>query len=272
MPSAGQLEAAYATDYVDAEKGNELGDPDVWKVSGEPYRRDIVRALSANGIQGIVLDFGAGWGHLCETLQAAHFPCRGVELSSEMAGYAMRKGLPVRQGGFDAIDARDVSAIAMCAVFEHLTNHHEWMRRFNRILPIGGHVVTLHPTAAFPKLLGTIVRCGIRRLELPELTCFYPPWHTTLISLDAMSIVAERNGFEIVDVRRASQGRLGGLAGFLQRGLEWVNGAGVRLFGLRFPLITSHVFVLRKTSEVSSSETGAGMPEAAASGRVDSRV
>jgi len=198
----------------------------------------------------LILDFGAGWGHLCEMLLESGYNCRGVELSAEMSSYSKNKGLPVQHGGIELLEKVDeaISAIVMCAVFEHLTDHHTWLRRFNRLLPIGGFIVTLHPTAACYTLLGNVLRFGNRKKELPELHgSFSPPWHTALFSLKAMGIMAEQGGFQLVEILPASQGVVGGYIGFVQKCLQKVNRLGWYVVGLRWPLITSHVFVLKKT-------------------------
>jgi hypothetical protein len=159
----------------------------------------------------------------------------------------------VQHGGIELLELIDerISAIVMCAVFEHLVDHNVWLERFNRLLPINGYVVTLHPTAACYRLLGNLFRLGNRQRELPELHgAFFPPWHTAFFSLKGMKIIAERQGFEVVDIRPASQGNLGGLFGFVQKCLQLINIMGFKIVGLNWPLITSHVFVLKKIREI----------------------
>jgi hypothetical protein len=260
MPDEKHLELAYAQQYATAGQTEEFSNPNQWKAVGEPYRKDILRALIDHKITGLIVEFGAGWGQLCEMLIGNGFHCRGVELSPQMASYAQDNGLPILNGGFELVERRDfqdASAIVMCAVFEHLSNHREWMRRFNRRLPIGGSLVTLHPTAACYTLLGKLFRFGNRCTELPELHgSFSPPWHTALFSLKAMEIIAEQHGFQVIEIRPASQGRLSGLIGFVQRCLGLSNRIGWLAFGLHWPLITTHVFVLRKVRELEDVPTG----------------
>lgn len=257
MPDEKALESAYSRQYASAKQTEESNDPKWWKTAGKPYRRDILMALKNNNISGLIIDFGSGWGHMCEMLLENGFDCRGVELSLEMSSYCQEKGLPVEHGGFTVVEElnstkQNIASVVMCAVFEHLTDHHTWLQRFNRILPIGGSIVTLHPTAACYTLIGRIVRIGNRRKQLPELHgSFSPPWHTALFSLKAMEILAEQNGFRLVEIRPASQGVVGGLIGFTQRCLGIVNRIGWHMAGLRWPLITTHVFVLRKTRNLS---------------------
>lgn len=252
MPSPEDLEKAYADHYADARHTAEFDDPSHWKVAGAPYRRNIIDAVRALPIQGRIVDFGAGWGHLCQEMRERGLDCHGIELSARMASEGIAKGLPVRQGGFEIIeaDAEEPTCITLCAVFEHLSHHDQWMQRFSQRLPVGGYLVSLHPTAACYRLLGQLIRLGKRQKTLPELHgSFAPPWHTLLISLKGMNQLAQRHGFEMIAVHPASQGRAGGILGLIQKTLEITNRLGVRLLGLRWPLVTTHVFVMRKMGQ-----------------------
>ena len=201
MPDEKSLEAAYQQYYATAGQTEEINDPGYWETAGAAYRQDLLQTLLDHGISGSIVDFGAGWGHLCELLIARGFDCKGVEVSEQMAGYARKKGLPVIQGSFEALGrARPVNAVLMCAVFEHLSNHRAWLLRFNSVLCDGGHLITLHPTAACYTLLGNILRLGRKNRELPELHgSFCPPWHTALFSLQAMEILAGAAGLVVVE-------------------------------------------------------------------------
>jgi len=252
MPTPETLQAAYAEQYADACHTQEFDDPEHWQHAGAPYRQNLIDALIRQHIHGPIIDFGAGWGHLLSDMQTHGIACQGVELSARMADHAKAQGLPIRQGGFDLIEADPIApaGIVLCAVFEHLSDHHQWMQRFNRRLPPGGYLISLHPTAACYRLLGQLIRLGRRQKPLPELHgSFAPPWHTLLISLQGMAQLAQQHGFATVAIYPASQGRAGGLIGLIQRMLELTNRLGVGLFGLRWPGVTTHVFVLKKMRE-----------------------
>jgi SAM-dependent methyltransferase len=252
MPDEKKLEHAYSHKYATARQIEESNDPVWWESAGRAYRVDILKALKTHNIRGKIVDFGAGWGHLCEMLLKNGYDCRGVELSDEMVEYCKKKKLPVEHGGIEILGKyKDISAIVMCAVFEHLTDHELWFQRFNRILSINGHLVSLHPTAAFFALAGKILRFGNRYKELPYLHgSFAPPWHTAYYSLKAMKIAARRNGFRVDGIQPVPQGRVGGLFGIGQIALEWINRVGWRIAGLRWPLITTHTFVMRKIKSI----------------------
>ena len=250
MPDENELEAAYQQYYATAGQTEEINDPGYWETAGQAYRQDLLQTLLEHGINGPIVDFGAGWGHLCALLIARGFDCKGVEVSEQMAGHARKEGLPVTQGSFEALRCfQPVNAVLMCAVFEHLSNHRAWLLRFNSVLANGGHLITLHPTAACYTLLGNLLRLGMKGRELPELHgSFCPPWHTALFSLQAMEILARQTGFSLIDIRPASQGNVGGPTGLLQQALGAVNRVGYRVLGNRWPLVTAHVFVLKKVA------------------------
>ena len=249
MPDEKTLENAYSQHHASFKQTDAFRDPKYWKIAGEPYRKDILRVLINHSISGLIIDFGAGWGHLCELLIKNKFHCIGLEPSLEMSSYCRQKGLPVEHWSFESDNKIDknISAIVMCTVFEHLSNHHTWLRRFNRMLPLNGSMVTLHPTAACYTLIGKMIRLGNRNRELPEMHgSFFPPWHTAFFSLKAMEILAHQNGFGLIEIRPASQGRAAGFFGFTQRCLGVINRFGWFMMQHRWPLITTHVFVLRK--------------------------
>ena len=249
MPNAAALEAAYADHYTEVPQSPEFGDPDRWAAAGAPYRQDLLRTVIERRVQGPIVDVGAGWGHLCSLLQAHGFECSGVEPSTVMAAYCHRQGLPVIQGGLEMIEASKgpAGALLLCAVFEHLTEHEAWLTRARAVLRDDGYLITLQPTASCYRLLAQLVRFRNRRRELPEFHgTFAPPWHTALFSIKGMYLLAARSGFQIVEVRPASQGKAGGWFGTAQRLLGAVNQIGARIVGPQWPLVTSHIFVLRK--------------------------
>jgi hypothetical protein len=68
-----------------------------------------------------------------------------------------------------------------------------------------------------------------------------------LPSIEATIDLVSRAGFALRAVYPAPQGRRGGLVGMVQLGLEWTNKIGWSVFGRRWPLVTTHVFVFQKT-------------------------
>jgi hypothetical protein len=58
-----------------------------------------------------------------------------------------------------------------------------------------------------------------------------------------------RHGFEFLEIRPAPQGRGRGIVDVAQAGLGVVNRLGWNLLGRKWPLLTSHIIVLRKASK-----------------------
>jgi SAM-dependent methyltransferase len=248
LPSAAELARAYAAQYATA--GHYEGDADRSRMSARTYYHSIISALKDFHAEGLVVDYGAGWGGLCELLIAQGFHVQGVEPSDRMAAHCREKGLPVHQGDLSALQNKEgqIGTFALNTVFEHLVAHDAWLSHVHRLLAPHGLFVTLQPTAPFADLLGRVVRFGNVRAPLPALhQIFCPPWHTVFFSLDGMKDLMAKHGFELLDIRPAPQGRMPGVMGLAQRVLETINRVGWRLMGRSWPLLTAHTFVFRKT-------------------------
>jgi hypothetical protein len=256
MPSRAQVEAAYRSTYV-AGKLNEntAFSPEWWRKASRPYVQAIIRALQDYRVRGPVLDYGAGWGHLVDGLIKSGFDAQGLELSEKEVAYGQAHGLPMRQEHLIEVQGLDgaLSAITMSAVFEHFVDHEQMLRAVHRLLKNDGLFVTMHPTSALFRMLGTISRLGDKRRELPEFAgVFTPPWHTVLFSVSGTEQLMSRHGFRLLEIRPAPQGRLGGVLELIQVSLEWVNKLGWTLFGKRWPLVTTHIFIFQKVGQLAA--------------------
>ena len=248
LPSAAELAHAYAAQYATA--GHYEGDADRSRMCGRPYYQSIIGALKDYHAEGLVVDYGAGWGGLCELLIAEGFHVEGVEPSETMAAHCRKKGLPVHHGDLSVLHDKEgqIGTFALNTVFEHLIAHDAWLSLVHRLLAPHGLFVTLQPTAPFADLVGRVVRFGNVRAPLPALHLFFcPPWHTVFFSLDGMKHLMAKHGFELLDIRPAPQGRMGGMLGLAQVVLETINRVGWTLMGRSWPLLTAHIFVFRKT-------------------------
>ena len=125
--------------------------------------------------KGLVVDYGAGWGGLCELHIEEGFYVQGVEPSDTMAAHCRRKDLPVQHGDLSTLQDKEaqIGAFALNAVFEHLVAHDAWLRYVHRLLAPHGLFITLQPTAPFSDLLGRVVRLGNVRAPLPALRQFF---------------------------------------------------------------------------------------------------
>jgi SAM-dependent methyltransferase len=250
MPSEHELMEAYRTEYAKGRQDERYGDPEWWPKVARPYFMSVIKALKDHDVQGPVVDCGAGWGGLLALMRENGFDASGVELSDDQVAYARSRGLPMEQGDLTALKARDgtISAITLMTVFEHLTNHARLLADARRLLRDRGLLVTLHPTSACYRIAAQVLRLGNRQKELPDLDgSFAAPWHTILPSIEATIDLVSRAGFALRAVYPAPQGRRGGLVGMVQLGLEWTNKIGWSVFGRRWPLVTTHVFVFQKT-------------------------
>jgi SAM-dependent methyltransferase len=251
MPDEAELVKAYETEYVAGAYKEQFAGPEWWRRASRTYCASIVQLLKDRGVNGLVVDYGAGWGHLVDMMIQNGFDARGIELSQREVTYAQQRGLPVQQGDLSVLRGAQgqISAITMVAVFEHLVNHAAFLSAVHNLLKDDGLFITMHPTAAMFNLLGNIVRFGDKTKELPDLAgSMTAPWHTVLFSIDGTEQFVSRQGFQLLEIRPAPQGRLGGLLGLVQVSLELVNKIGWRVFGTRWPLLTTHIFVFRKVS------------------------
>ena len=248
LPSAAELAHAYATEF--ATGGHYEGDADLCRMSARTYYQSIVYALKDHHAEGLVVDYGAGWGGLCELLIAEGFHVQGVELSDTMAAHCRKKGLPVEHGDLSVLHEKEgqIGTFALNTVFEHLVAHDVWLTRAHRLLAPGGLFVTLQPTAPFANFVGRVVRFrNVQALFPASHQIFCPPWHTVLFSLDGMKQLMAKHGFDLLDIRPAPQGRVRGVIGLAQITLETINRVGWKMLRRSWPLLTAHIFVFRKT-------------------------
>lgn len=248
MPTPEEMAVLYKDCYLSDNETERAISPEAWREASRTYNESILKEVRKHVIRGPVLDFGAGYGFLCELLNRNGYECTGVELSDQRLAYCRQHNMPVQKAGPEVFQQRHgLSAILLCAVFEHLSAHLEFLKQASKGLGEGGVIITLHPTSKVYRLLALLFRFGMSRRELPHLAgAFAPPWHTLFISIQGMRLLAERAGLEVCDIRPAPQGRLEGPLGFIQVCLEAVNRAGWFFFGTRWPLHTSHIFVLRR--------------------------
>jgi SAM-dependent methyltransferase len=246
MPTEEELSAAYTTEYASA--GHHEGDPEYRKRLARPYYECIALALQRRNVTGIVVDYGAGWGGLCELLRVKGFDCRGLEVSDEMLVHARGRGLPVEKGDAAALGRmRGVSAIVLCTVFEHLVNHRALLMAARDALRNDGLFISFQPTAGFAQFAGTAVRFGNLKRPLPQVhKLFAPPWHTSFFSLEGMARIASDSGFELLEIGPGPQATEKGVTGILQAIALQVNKVGWAMFRHSWPLLTSHLFLFRK--------------------------
>ena len=248
MPDETDMMIAYRSDYARGAQLEKYVDPEWARRVLRPYGVAMMKALRNHHVTGRVVDCGAGWGGLIEMMLEDGLEACGVELSEQQVDYARRRGWPIQQGDLSVLSGEGTaSAVTFLAVFEHLVNHARVLSDARRLLRDHGVVISLHPTAAFFRLVGTLATLGRQTRSLPDLAgSFAAPWHTSFLSIEATRLIFQRSGFRVLEILPAPQGRLGGVAGVLQRALGLLNKIGWPVWGVRWPLVTSHIFVCRK--------------------------
>jgi len=248
FPDKSQLDKAYQDEY--ASVGHCQAAPETRNLAASPQFEALVQLLMKYGQPERVLEYGPGWGGLLDCLQSHHIQGEGLELSAEMADYCATKGYTIYRNEISELEhSESYDAILMSYVFEHLVNHKLFFEEAQRLLKSEGLFISTQPTAAFASFFGRLFRLGLSSLPLPELhSTFSPPWHTVLFSTKGMTFLAEKHGFEILEIRPAPIQQEGGFTGLIQRVLSLVNSVGVACFGINWPLVVGHIFVFKKRS------------------------
>lgn len=247
MPNFEELASAYNAEYVAT--GHHERNPLACNAEKHNHYQSIIKALSKNKAEGLVLDYGAGWGGMTELLIKNHFQAIGIELSEEMVDYCQKQKIAVRHGDIKSLANMNEAfgAVVLCTVFEHLTNIEEFIQNMKKLIKRNGLFISMHPTSIFPDLMIRLFRLSNGNRDLPALhKTFYPPWHTNFVSLKGMEILMNRHGFELVSITPALQSRANDFSRYIQIILENINKLGWAIVGRHWPLVIAHVFVFRK--------------------------
>ena len=253
VPDPEGLHELYRSAYADA--GHYYGDASAHEAElGRVCRQvaGLVLAQHTAADPRFVVEVGAGWGTLTRLLAEAGVPVVALEPSAALARSARERGLPVREGDLAVVErdtdlAGRVRAFVSMAVYEHLADQGDHLRRLAALLPGDGAVVLQCPTAGIPRLVGRALRRVAPARELPSLGgSLAAPWHVCLPTPLSMSAQARAAGLVVTAVEPSLSGRRSDWRRILQAGNEWVARVGHALAGPRWPLSTGHVFVLRK--------------------------
>lgn len=254
IPSQSDVERAYQdSHYATAAHGQ--GEADEIRKSSRPYYVSLANTLRDHHASGLIIDYGTGWGGLCELLANSGFQCKGLELARSMVDECQRRGLSVEQKSLETLiqEGSKAGAVVLCGVFEHLLDPKAFLQHVHDVLEAGGLLVSLQPTGMFARLLAFIWRMGNVERPLPSmLWLFDPPWHVALYSPEGMKRIARKHGFDLIEIRFAPQGRMKGLYGTAQSLLECVNRVGWPLAKEAWPLMVSHIYVFRKNTDPKS--------------------
>ena len=175
-----ELEHAYSEEY--ARSGHYGKEPEAIFEAATPFYRAVLKELRRAEIpQGPILDFGCGWGGMCQYLRDNNYDYIGIDFESESLQYCRKLSLNVRSGSLSTLAEQETkyAAILLIAVFEHLNNHAELLDQVLNMLKPSGVLLILIPTARLYTIVARMMQILLSTPELPELhTAFCPPWHT----------------------------------------------------------------------------------------------
>lgn len=245
MPSKEELSLAYAKQYATAGHYNESYDTSLVR-SGVFYEFLLKLIKTTKYPQGAVLDYGCGFGGFCALLKENNLDYLGMDLSEEMVAVCKSKGLNVRYGQIEDLpDQLSFPAMLMLFVFEHLTDYDQFIESFKKHISPGGIVIITIPTSPLVVFLGNILRM-FQKSSMPAFNeTLTPPWHTVIFSVSGMRYLMKRHNITIERVMLSPKTKGQGVLGIVKVILSAVEKVGFRIFGARFPLVTSHTFVCR---------------------------
>jgi len=245
FPSKEIMERMYRDDYASA--GHYNPDPIEALRLGSPYYEELSDIITKADLpDGRILDFGCGWGGLCTLLKEKGLDYLGVDISKEEVEYCRQKGLHVIQSDLDMLETtgQRFAAIATVSVLEHLIDHEKFMETLNKMLLPGGIFIASTPTAPFATFVGN----WVMRMKSGELATkpFDPPWHTVLFSPEGIRRLSARHHLYLEKVLPSRAPFAPGVLGMIRPFATVFGKAGFILFGEKWPVVVSHIFICRK--------------------------
>jgi SAM-dependent methyltransferase len=133
-----------------------------------------------------VLDAGAGTGRLVEALNRAGYESRGIEPSARSVAAATAAGRDVEQVAIERHADRDLDAVVLWHVLEHLDDPRSALERIRSWLAPGGLVLAGVPNAA--SVQAGIGGAGWLHWDLPRHRLHFTP--------AGVEALLRRSGFE----------------------------------------------------------------------------
>lgn len=246
MPTPEQLALEYQKNY--AQRGHYAFNYEEAMAANRNFYQHILGILARHSRpKGLVLDYGCGYGGLCEMLEAQGIEYVGYDLSHDEVEIARKKNLKVHYGGIGDIPGDPgISAMVMIFVFEHLANYDEFLEDCKKVIPPQGLLVITIPTSPFIVKTWNLARKLGVKSDLPKFNeALTPPWHTVIFSARGIRALMARHGIEVTQVLRSPKSQARGLLGLIKRSLEMVEIAGFAIFGEKFPFMTAQTFICR---------------------------
>ena len=250
LPEPDMMIAAYKENYLS--EGHYPGDCEYTIFGCRPFYMSILKILLSEDIaETRVLDYGCGWGGLCEIMHRYKMDYIGIDISNEEVISCQDRGLNVVQGAIEYFKEKDeFTCIIMCSVFEHLSEHDRYITKCSSLLKEGGALIILTPTSLLPGLFVKFFRVFYPEKGLPELRqILTPPWHTLIVSIKGMKRFLNVHGFELERIEPVPLSRSRGAWGTVKKALNVLICIGFYLFGYNWPFVFFHIFVCRKIKQ-----------------------
>ena len=155
---------------------------------------DIEHLLGRKASEVSLLDVGCGWGQALLFFREQGLRCSGFDPVPEAVAYAVKRGLDVRNAGFQTLDVfgRSFDAITLFNVLEHLASPDEVLARLRELLVPGGLLFV-----DVPNEYNAFQTAGRELHGLPEWwVC--PPGHLNYFSSESLARLLAGVGFEVV--------------------------------------------------------------------------
>ena len=252
LPTPQDLERCYGEGYFN-------GDASCDGYMDYEYEKEVTRRAMEKHLElierhvprGSLFEVGAATGYFLSLAQERGWQIAGVDISHYAAAQAQAKGLPVAQGGTEALErgTERYDAIALFDVIEHFLYPLEDIRRMAAALRPGGVLAFATPNrgSLFARLMGRFWHAIV------------PPQHVFLFSHEHLDALLARFGLRVVARRSAGKWfTVQYLFRVLYTWLGWrplyhfaERIAGTRLGRLSFPLnLGDTMFVIAKKNEL----------------------
>ncbi len=157
---------------------------------------------------GRLLDYGCGIGTFLGCARARGWEAYGLDISESAVAYARSQGLaawtladeqaPPNSGGFLA------DVVTMWDVIEHVDDPHKTLRFISSRLRAEGLLFLETPAAEYLAKSWSLRLYRLSRGRLDWVRYFFYPDHRYYFTKETLTQLLERNGFEIIWVRRAT--------------------------------------------------------------------
>jgi 2-polyprenyl-3-methyl-5-hydroxy-6-metoxy-1,4-benzoquinol methylase len=160
--------------------------------------RDTANRLDISP-QSTFVDVGSGYGSFLEEIKSLNRfeNIVGIEPDKELAKVCSKNGISILDKRMEDVGYKEISADFMTAfeVIEHLFDPSEFFEGVKQILRPGGLF-----------LLTTLTCSGFDIQALWEhAKNIYPPHHINILSISGLEVLAQRCGFEIVEINTPGQ-------------------------------------------------------------------